>query len=116
MYEKFGNFEPILDLLLPSNFQIDSALTFSSGFITLISAEDVTSIDLVLYIIQASIIAVGDNSLTLFLEGIHIIYNLATKECTSIFQGWLINDDLSALCLDTLHDALDGRLAEVIAV
>lgn len=33
MYEKFGNFEPILDLLLPSNFQIDSALTFSSGLI-----------------------------------------------------------------------------------
>ena len=82
----------------------------------LIPSKNISSIYLLLYIIQASIIAVGDNCLTLFLKCIHIIYNLATKECTSIFQGWFVDDDLGALCFDTLHDTLDGRLAEVVAV
>ena len=84
--------------------------------INLISAEYISSINLILYIIQTSIVAVGDDGMTLCLEDIKVVLYSATKEGAVFFQGWLIDDDLCTHCLDTLHDALDGTLAEVIAV
>lgn len=46
----------------------------------------------------------------------NIIDYFAAKEGGAVFQGRLINDDRSALCFDTLHDALDGGLAEVVGI
>ena len=54
--------------------------------------------------------------MALRLECIHVVHDLAAKERTAVFKCWLIYDDLCALCLDTFHNALNGRLAEVIAV
>ena len=51
-----------------------------------------------------------------FLELSQIIDHQATKEGVAIFQSRLINHNRRALSLDALHDALNGTLAEVIAV
>lgn len=51
-----------------------------------------------------------------FFEFIQIVYYFATEECDSIFKCWFVNDHGSAFCLNTLHDALDAALAEVIRV
>ena len=47
---------------------------------------------------------------------VEIVDNEASKEHTTIFKRWLIYDNIGALGLDTLHDALNGRLAEVVGV
>ena len=80
----------------------------SHKYYILISSENVSSVDLILYIIQTSIVAVGDDGMTLCLEGFKVVLYSATKEGAAFFQGWLINDYLGALCLDALHDTLDG--------
>ena len=82
----------------------------------LVPTEYISCIDLLLYIIQTSIIAIGDDGMALGLEGFEVVLYFTTEEGAALFQGWLIDDYLCTLCLDTLHDALDGRLAEVIAV
>lgn len=84
--------------------------------LSLISSKNITCINLILYIIQTSIVAVGNDGMALCLEGFEVVLYSATKESAVFFQGWLIDDYLGTLCLDTLHDTLDGRLAEVIAV
>lgn len=82
----------------------------------LVSSKDVSCINFILDIIQAGIIAVGDDSMALCLEGFEVILNSTAEEGTSLFQGWLVDNDLCTLCLDALHDSLDSRLAEVVAV
>ena len=47
---------------------------------------------------------------------LQVILYSTTEEGATLLQCWLIDDELSTLCLDTLHEALNGRLAEVIAV
>lgn len=76
--------------------------------------KNVPCIDLVLHIIQARVIAVGDNGLGLLFEGIQIVDYTAAKEGAAVFEGGFIDDDIGSLGLDTLHDALDGRLAEIV--
>mgnify|MGYP000832514801 CR=1 FL=1 len=51
-----------------------------------------------------------------FLKLSQIIDHKATKEGVSILQSRLIDDHSCTLCLDALHDPLNGTLAEVIAV
>ena len=82
----------------------------------LIPPKYISGIYFLLYIIQTDIIAVGDNGMTLSLESSQVIDNLAAEEGATLFECWLINDDLRTLCLDTFHDALNGRLAEVIGI
>ena len=47
---------------------------------------------------------------------LQVIDYFAAKEDAAIFECWLINDHLCTLYLDTLHDALNGRLAEVVGI
>lgn len=82
----------------------------------LVSSKDVSCINFILDIIQAGIIAVGDDSMALCLEGFEVILNSTAEEGATFFQGWLVDNDLCTLCLDALHDSLDSRLAEVVAV
>ena len=82
----------------------------------LVSSKDVARIDFVLHVIKTSIIAIGDKGMTLRLERLHIVHHLATKESCAVFKGRLIDDHLCPLCLNTLHDALNCALAEVVAV
>lgn len=54
--------------------------------------------------------------MALCLELCQVVDHLAAEECGAVFKGWLVDDDLCALCLNALHDALDGGLAEVVGV
>lgn len=85
-------------------------------FDDLVSSKDISCIYLILYIIQTSIVAVSDDGMALCLESCQIIDYLATKEGAAVFQCRLVDDNLCALCLDTFHDSLNGRLAEVVGV
>lgn len=76
--------------------------------LSLISSKNISCIYLILYIIQTSIVSVGDDGMALCFEGLEIVLNSTTEEGAALFQGWLIDNYLSTLCLDTLHDALDG--------
>lgn len=84
--------------------------------VVLVSTEQVAGIDLLLHIVQAAIVAVGNNGLAALLELVQIVDNLAAKEGSAILQSRLVDDHSRAFCLDALHDALDRRLAEVIRV
>ena len=45
-----------------------------------------------------------------------IIHDTAAEESRAIGQRGLVDDDLSPLGFDTLHDALDGAVAEVVGI
>ena len=76
----------------------------------------IPSINFLNHIIKTCIIAVCDDSLALRLKSIEVVHHSAAKECAAILKGWLVYDYLCPLCLDTLHHALDGGLAEVVTV
>ena len=82
--------------------------------INLISSEDIPCIYLFLNIIKAGIIAVGDDGIDLSLELGEVIDYETAEEGAAIFEGWFIDDDIGTLSLDALHDALYGRLTEVV--
>ena len=83
---------------------------------TLIPTEQVAGVDFVLYIIQTAVVAVGDDGLAALFENVQIVHHFAAEEGSAILQSRLIDDNCRALGLDTLHDALNGRLTEVIGV
>ena len=82
----------------------------------LVSAKQIARIYFLLNIVQTAIVAVGNNGLTALLEFRQIIHDFTAKEGRTILQRRLIDDDRCALCLDTLHDALNGGLTEVVRV
>ena len=81
-----------------------------------VSPEQVAGVDLLLYIIEAAVIAVGNNGLTPLFERLKVVYHLAAKEGRAVLQRRLVDDDGRALGLDPLHDALNGGLPEVVRV
>lgn len=82
----------------------------------LIPIEQVSRIYLVLDVVEAAVIAVGDNCLALLLERIKVVDYFAAEERFAVLESWFIDDDFGTLCLDAFHDALDGTLAEVVGV
>lgn len=85
-------------------------------FCLLISSENVACIYFFFHIVEACVVAVGDDGVAFRLELCQVVDHLTAEECGAVFKGWLVDNHLCALSLDTLHDALDGRLAEVVAV
>ena len=81
-----------------------------------IPPKEVAGIDLFLDIIQDGIIAVGDDAAALPLKLLQVVDDFAAEEGGAVLEGGLVDDDRCALGLDALHDALDGGLAEVVAV
>lgn len=81
-----------------------------------VAPEQVAGVDLLLYIIKAAVIAVGNDGLTPLFERFEVVYHLAAEEGRAILQRRLVDDDGRALGLDPLHDALNGRLPEVVGV
>ena len=76
----------------------------------LISSENISCINLILYIIQTSILAVGNDGMALCLEGIQVIDNLAAEEGAAIFECWLIYDYLNMGCIEiVLYGVIVGR-------
>ena len=82
----------------------------------LISTEYVSCIYFILTITEALVEAVGDDGICLSLELGEVVNNEAAEEGAAVFNGWLIDDNVGSLGLDALHDALYGRLAEVVGV
>ena len=81
-----------------------------------IPSENISRVYLVLYIVQACVVAVGDDGLAAGFELIQVVDHPAAEESAAVLYGRLIDDDLHALGLDPLHHALDAALAEVVAV
>ena len=81
-----------------------------------VSAEKVPGIDFFFDVIQNRIIAVGNDTAAHGFEFLQIIDHAAAEEGASVFQGRLIDHDRGAFGLDPLHNALDRRLTEIVAV
>ena len=82
----------------------------------LIPAEYITSVNLILDIVQYGIISVGYNGTTQVFELLKVINHKGTEEGTSIFKCGFVYNHLCALGPDTLHDTLYGTLAEIIRI
>lgn len=82
----------------------------------LISSKQIPRIHFACNIIQAAIIAVGNDGLAAVFEFFKVIHNFAAEEGRTILQSRLVNNDCRAFSLDTLHNALNRGLAEVIGV
>lgn len=48
------------------------------------------------------------------LEFFKVVDHFAAKECGSVLERGLVDDDRGTFRLDALHDALDGAGAEVV--
>lgn len=82
----------------------------------LVSLENVSGINLLLHIIQAAIITIRDDGLAHGFELGKVVHHQATEEGRAVLKGRLIDDHFRTFGLHTLHDALDGTLAEVVGV
>ena len=81
-----------------------------------VSPENISRVYLVPHIVQACIIAVGDDSLATALELLQVIDHPAAEERAAVLERRFVDDDFCALGLDALHHSLDAALAEVVAV
>ena len=82
----------------------------------LVPAEQVTGVDLVLYVIEARVITVRDNGMRALLELIKVVDHFGAKEGRTVFERGFIDDNRRPLGLDALHHTLNGALAEVVGV
>ena len=82
----------------------------------LIPSKQVSRIYFLLHVFEAFVEAVGDDGAALGLEGGEVVHHAAAEEGGAVVEGGFVDDDLRALGLHALHDALDGRLAEVVGV
>lgn len=64
-----------------------------------VSAEQVTCVDLIPYVIQTAVIAVGNDGLTALFELLQVIYDFTAEEGAAIFQRRLVDDDRCAFGL-----------------
>ena len=77
--------------------------------------EDVAGVDLSLHVVQAWVVAVGDDGLRAALELRQVVDDPAAEERAAVRECRLVDDDGGALGPDALHHALDAALAEVVA-
>ena len=82
----------------------------------LISSEQITRIYFFGNIIKYTVISVRNDAAALFLEFLQISHHKGTEESAAVFQCRFVNDHSGALGLDTLHNALNGTLPEIITV
>lgn len=81
-----------------------------------VALENVAGVDFFRHVVEAGVVAVRYDGFGSALELIQIVNHTAAEESASVFEGRLIDDNFRAFRLDALHDALDGGLAEVVAV
>ena len=77
--------------------------------------EDVAGVDLGPHVVQAWVVAVGDDGLRAALELRQVVDHHAPEERAAVLQRGLVDDQRRALGLYPLHHALDAALAEVVA-
>lgn len=80
----------------------------ASIYIQSISSENIPCIDFVLHVVEAGVVAVGDDGLTSVLELGEVVDHFAAEECAAVFKRWFVDDDCRTFGLDALHHALDG--------
>ena len=72
-----------------------------------VSFEDIAGVDFVGDILEACVIAVGEDGVGEAFELGEVIYHSASEECGAVFKCGLVDDDRGTFCLDALHHALD---------
>ena len=77
--------------------------------------EDVAGVDLGPHVVQAGVVAVGDDGLRAPLELREVVDHNAPEERAAVLQSRLVDDQRRALGPDALHHALDAALTEVVA-
>ena len=80
----------------------------------LISSKQIAGVELLCYIRKVAMVAVGDDGVALALEPRKVVDDLRAEERRAALQRGLVDDDPRTFSLDTLHDTLYRRLAEVI--
>ena len=78
----------------------------SQNFIS-IPPEDVSRVDFLPRVVEAGVVAVGDDGLALCLEGGEVVHHAAAEEGGAVGEGRLVDYHLGALGLYALHHALD---------
>ena len=81
----------------------------------LFSEKQVSRVNLVQNVFKVVRITVCDYNVRDFFEFVEVSYN-ATVEKTIFFHSRLVNDDFYSFRLYSFHNALNGRLTEIIAV
>ena len=82
--------------------------------LVLVPFEYISCVHLALDVVQDGVVAVGDDGVGLGLEGGEVVDDAGAEEGGAVFEDRFVDDDLGALGLDALHNALDGGLAEVV--
>ena len=82
----------------------------------LIPPKQVSRIYFLFHVFEAFVEAVGDDGAALGLEGGEVVHHAAAEEGGAVVEGGFVNYHFRTLGLHALHDALDGRLAEVVGV
>ena len=81
-----------------------------------VSSEDISCVNFIHDVVEDWIIAVGDDATAHILEFLQVVDDLRAKEGGSVLECWLVNNNSGSLGLDAFHDALDGRLPEVVGI
>ena len=91
-------------------------LNVSKTVFLLIPFENVTRIYLRDHVIEARVVAVGDDGVRLVLELLQVVDHYRAEEGAAVGERGLVDDHPRALGLHPLHHALDAALPEVVAV
>ena len=81
----------------------------------LIPPEYVSGVYFFCHVIKAGVVAVGYDGLALCLKGFQVVYDLAAKEGTAVFEGGFVDNHRCSLGLDSFHHSLNGALTEIVA-
>ena len=76
--------------------------------VILVSPENIPRINLLLQILQTSIISIVYYRMALLLELVQIIHHPVAEERASIFQCRFVDDNLCPFCLYPFHYTLNG--------
>lgn len=82
----------------------------------LVVVEEVAGVDLFADVVEDGIEAVCEDAAAFLLEFGEVIDDAASEEGAAVLEGRLVDDDAGTLRFDTLHDALNRGLAEVVGV
>lgn len=87
--------------------RVGRSRTESEYFRVLVSSENISCVNLVLHVVEARVVAVGDDGVGEFLELVEVVDDFGAEECGAVFEGRFIDDDFSTFGLDAFHHALD---------
>ena len=82
----------------------------------LISFKQIPGVYFLCHVLQAVVVAVGNNGLTARFKRLQIIDYFTAKKRTTVFQRGFVDDNRGPFGFDTFHNALDRTLPEVITI